>query len=395
MHKTENGSLNQPGAFVGADLARQVSECFLMHGGKHNGAKNGDWQLGAVVVKTFQSCREQTQCRVFDGAVVPIHQENQSLARLALKGATYGNFILVEGDINFSSIKSSFSKAKAFMPLTLSMGESRNFANELSNFKRQLKEPSDFEDSVARHLQFHNVAVVMASGTIPFAIRHLCAQSYGILLLQNVALKDVETLSRVFSCPVLSDVLMLLPTAATTNDSLNNYVSHDSAQIEIIEDGWNIYGIISESAKSVDSMFVGIKVKDGPIKSCENLRLNQRPVTVMISSRTISLTAEIEKHFWSNLYRQRNAYKVGYIIPGKARTESYLAKTIIDSDAAKTNILRACFADALKYYASIINRNADLLGETSCDNDIYDDVIGKSSALARAVGLVEMMLRLI
>lgn len=187
----------------------------------------GDWHLGMVVVKSFQSSTER--CKVVDGVVLRIAEEdhsivtgmfavgkNQSLSKLpgnqpitANEDQITGKVAILEGHLTFqsanmcslqvsvtpiNSINSKFSantyaQGQTFSPDVLTINSKWDDLAcasivQLSQFRERQTREQNFESTVAAVLYKWGIRLLVVSGSVSYGIRQLCAQEYGILVLQ-------------------------------------------------------------------------------------------------------------------------------------------------------------------------------------------------------------------
>ena len=224
-----------------------------------------------------------------------------------------------------------------------------------------------FANALCQSLVNLAVSVVASSEKIEDNTLRFCADQYGILIIPQVPLADLEFLARQLGCYLLNG-----PACLTKHT-----VSETKVSVREVQSLGNLTEVLMVAPLTT---------------TMETARRNCHPtppLCVLCTGRAYPICETVEYTFWSTLYRLRNIYTAQQLYKGKCIPELVFMRRY-----ASTNPDRCCsvFAEAIGELADIIQNNAEMHRTNDC-REAFDDVQGKDAALSRAIGLVEVYIR--
>ena len=317
----------------------------------------GNWHFGSILVKRrVLNCAPQ--CQVLDGVFLQTTACSSNVVRKLLQNLQIGKLAIVVGKLGRLADESGSRSAASLHPKALNKLPTLGSSAEAKDVS--------FVHRVCTSLLELGVTVVVSAEMVEETVVRVCAEPYGVLVIPNVSMADVEFLARHFGCFLLNRLV----------DLSENSVSKLCAVVTEVK-GFNAEG---------QGLMISPRDASGRVQLRGYHPTN--PVCILCTAMASALCDTLESTFWSTLYRLRNMQTNRKLCIGGCVTEKAIRRRL---DTKQLGRCASTFAEAIEELENIVERN---LGFSARDGTcpVFDDTQGKEAAIARALGLIELCL---
>ncbi|GBG30676.1 Hypothetical Protein FCC1311_068962, partial [Hondaea fermentalgiana] len=342
----------------------QVFDAAVLVARKLDAHRHDQWDMGAVLLHRVKTGYARS-VRVFPGLILPTSLKVLRAWKHARGPVSTLRVALLKNSFSLRATELGSHQASQLDPLKVLHSGARDGSADLASRRT----------SILAALQDAGIRLLVCTGGADEA---LCIEAAPhLLVLAHTHIREIESLERMFTAHIFSDLeqlLMWAPSAPVTSARLEGLDSRSWGDRQGAE---AFLHIVPENDASPEKM-------SGEIV----------PASILFASPIEALLQDMESRFWASLYRLRNVVQSSSVLPGAGKTDRNvslglraLAQTTQDSMVA---LVLHAWADAFGDLAANVDAFADLMPEQAQDSQ--DDPVSKLAAVDAAARLLHRII---